>query len=146
MSVIISKLSDDSIILSTLSLPLHLVPGEIKRLNQEIAHMAATSRTPVYHICKIKETEPLSFSDILLWIAEQQEYLPGSIHDQRVFTILVGEGPLFDLWQKKVRQRIGMNIPVFATAAEAFVYARSRLLLPNDPLSKSGDYPTSHLQ
>jgi hypothetical protein len=29
MSVIISKLSDDSIILSTLSLPLHLVPGEI---------------------------------------------------------------------------------------------------------------------
>lgn len=123
MSIIMSKLPDEPVIISILSIPLHHHPGEVMRLNCEIAKVAQSH--PLYHICKINEIEPLSFSDILLWLSEQQEYLPGSINDHHITTILVGDGPLFQIWQKKICQRLGLVIPTYPSVTQALACVRA---------------------
>ncbi|NDJ78532.1 MAG: hypothetical protein GYB65_19960 [Chloroflexi bacterium] len=69
----------------------------------------------------------ISFSDILLWIDENHQGLPGTASDARLRLVVVGEHPLIPTGLKKVRQKMALDIPHFDTVAVALAYVRSQL-------------------
>lgn len=118
------SLHPEPIAIVTLVLPLDRYPRGLSVLHQRLDHLARGAATPITVIFDFSRQEP-SFSDILLWLAEQGPDVLGSIADPRLRPLLAGTHPVLTIAVKKVAQKLGVELHHFPTLAQALEHARA---------------------
>lgn len=120
------KLPDEPIVIVTIALPIERHLSSLHSVCAQIDRIARQVRRPLYTILDLRGQD-LSFSDILLGLDEQKDQPPGSMTDPRVRPIVAGDHPLLAIAQKKARQQLAIEIPVFDTLQIALAYVRAEL-------------------
>lgn len=120
----VRSLRPEPIAIVTLALPLDRYPRGLSVVHQRLDHLAHGTPTPLTVIFDLSGQEP-SFSDILLWLAEQGPDVPGSIADPRLRPLLVGTHPVLTIAVKKASQKLGVELLHFPTLEPALDHARA---------------------
>jgi len=129
----IRQLPGEPIVIVTLTLPVHEYMEEIGNLNAQIAEIARHTPGCLYRISDASHLDDISFSDILLWLMIQLEKQAGSIIDPRIKPIAVGQGIMSEAAIRKVKERFGLEIPMFPTLDQAIQFARNEIALSEQP-------------
>lgn len=126
MSLKVERLQQESIVLATLTGT--VTPELITEMYAQSAALADEIGGHVYRITDVRECD-ISFSDLLLALAEASEGQPGSPTDPRITGMLVGTNQMSLMFSKSAEQDQyhNMNIPHFNEMDQAMAYIREQM-------------------
>jgi len=127
MGFTVQQLGNEPIVLVIFPLPIHEYLDELAEVHVQLADIADQCNRTIYYIPYSNQIVDLSYSDILLWIAERRDSTPGSIADPRIRVVLVGTTPMLRLAVKKFREQFEIDVPIFPHLDHAIAYARRQI-------------------
>jgi hypothetical protein len=105
----------------------HVTAEDTRAVFAQVAGLLDTYGAPLYRItCVVSEDADTTFDEVMMMTTLSSHGLPGSATDPNVFTVLVGDHPLVDLFADAMRQEPfgAVEIPIFNTEAEALAFVQ----------------------
>jgi len=124
MSLILTRLPDEPIIIVKPALPVEQHIEYVFSVDAQCARIVAEQGGPLYRIVDLRMAD-LAYSDILLFLDIAKENRRGALTDPHIRTLLVGRHPLLRIAARKARQELDLVIPVFASMGEALAHVRA---------------------
>ena len=108
----------------------HITVDDARAAFAQIAGLLDTYGAPLYRITHVDcDHAHASFDEVMMLTTISSKGVRGSVTDPDVYTVLVGEHVLIDLYVDAMRQEAfgAVELPVFATMEEAMVYVQAKL-------------------
>lgn len=112
----------------------HITTADTRAVFAQIAGLLDTYGAPLYRItCILSEDAETSFDEVMLMATISSRGIRGSATDPDVFTFLVGDHPLLDIFADAMGQAAfgGVEMPIFETVDEALLHIEE--LIHKDP-------------
>ncbi|MFZ4815644.1 MAG: hypothetical protein ACOYL5_13985 [Phototrophicaceae bacterium] len=108
---------------------------DAKAVFAQVAALLDLYGQPLYRITTVDEDDnAISIDEIKRLTVLSSQHLPGSVTDPKIFTVLVGQHLLIDLYVDAMQQKAfgGVEIPLFDSLEDALQYVQEEIAANRD--------------
>lgn len=126
MAFTVIKLADEPIVLLAIDFSVSSWLRNLQSLKAQVAHYASGADLPLYVILNLHHQD-VTASDIQLLLFDAEDAPAGSLVDERLRPVAVGDHPLIEMLQRKLYEAFGVALAQFETTEDALDWVRTQL-------------------